>query len=484
MRDDKFGMRGLTFDDVLLVPAASDVLPSQVELKTQLTRDITLNIPMISSGMDTVTESRMAIAMAREGGLGVIHKNMSIEEQAHEVDKVKRSEHGVIVDPIFLSPQNLLSDAAEIMEKYKISGVPITEHGKLVGIITNRDMRFETDLTRQIGSCMTKDSLVTAPEGTSLEEAKAILSEHRIEKLPLVDGDGNLKGLITIKDIEKATKYPNSAKDGSGRLLVGAAVGVSKDLYDRLDALVSAKADVIIVDTAHGHSAGVLRTLKEIKQAYPHIPVIAGNVATAAGTEALIEAGADAVKVGIGPGSICTTRVIAGIGVPQITAVYESAQVGRRHGIPIIADGGIKYSGDIAKAIAAGANVVMMGNILAGTDESPGETVIYQGRSYKVYRGMGSLGAMKLGSKDRYFQTEAKKLVPEGIEGRVPYKGMLADTIFQMVGGLRASMGYCGCHNIQEMIENTQFIQITAAGLKESHPHDVSITVEAPNYSG
>ena len=484
MRDDKFGMRGLTFDDVLLVPAASDVLPHQVELKTQLTRDITLNIPMISSGMDTVTESRMAIAMAREGGLGVIHKNMSIEEQAHEVDKVKRSEHGVIVDPIFLSPQNLLSDAAEIMEKYKISGVPITEHGKLVGIITNRDMRFETDLTRQIGACMTKDSLVTAPEGTSLEEAKAILSEHRIEKLPLVDGDGNLKGLITIKDIEKATKYPNSAKDGSGRLLVGAAVGVSKDLYDRLDALVSAKADVIIVDTAHGHSAGVLRTLKEIKQAYPHIPVIAGNVATAAGTEALIEAGADAVKVGIGPGSICTTRVIAGIGVPQITAVYESAQVGRRYGIPIIADGGIKYSGDIAKAIAAGANVVMMGNILAGTDESPGETVIYQGRSYKVYRGMGSLGAMKLGSKDRYFQTEAKKLVPEGIEGRVPYKGMLADTIFQMVGGLRASMGYCGCHNIQEMIENTQFIQITAAGLKESHPHDVSITVEAPNYSG
>ena len=484
MRDDKFGMRGLTFDDVLLVPAASDVLPHQVELKTQLTRDITLNIPMISSGMDTVTESRMAIAMAREGGLGVIHKNMSIEEQAHEVDKVKRSEHGVIVDPIFLSPQNLLSDAAEIMEKYKISGVPITEHGKLVGIITNRDMRFETDLTRQIGSCMTKDSLVTAPEGTSLEEAKAILSEHRIEKLPLVDSDGNLKGLITIKDIEKATKYPNSAKDGSGRLLVGAAVGVSKDLYDRLDALVSAKADVIIVDTAHGHSAGVLRTLKEIKQSYPHIPVIAGNVATAAGTEALIEAGADAVKVGIGPGSICTTRVIAGIGVPQITAVYESAQVGRRYGIPIIADGGIKYSGDIAKAIAAGANVVMMGNILAGTDESPGETVIYQGRSYKVYRGMGSLGAMKLGSKDRYFQTEAKKLVPEGIEGRVPYKGMLADTIFQMVGGLRASMGYCGCHNIQEMIENTQFIQITAAGLKESHPHDVSITVEAPNYSG
>ena len=484
MRDDKFGMRGLTFDDVLLVPAASDVLPYQVDLKTQLTRDISLNIPMISSGMDTVTESRMAIAMAREGGMGVIHKNMSIEEQAHEVDTVKRSEHGVIVDPIFLSPQNLLSDAEELMRKYKISGVPITEHGKLVGIITNRDMRFETDLSRQIGECMTSEGLVTAPEGTSLEMAKSILSKHRIEKLPLVDKDSNLKGLITIKDIEKATKYPNSAKDASGRLLVGAAVGVSKDMYDRLDALVAAKADVIIVDTAHGHSAGVLRTLKEIKQAYPHIPVIAGNVATAAGTEALIEAGADAVKIGIGPGSICTTRVIAGIGVPQITAVYESAQVARRYGIPIIADGGIKYSGDIAKAIAAGANVVMMGNILAGTDESPGETVIYQGRSYKVYRGMGSLGAMKLGSKDRYFQSEAKKLVPEGIEGRVPYKGMLADTIFQMVGGLRASMGYCGCHNIQEMIENTQFIQITAAGLKESHPHDVSITVEAPNYSG
>ena len=439
---------------------------------------------MISSGMDTVTESRMAIAMAREGGMGVIHKNMSIEEQAHEVDTVKRSEHGVIVDPIFLSPQNLLSDAEELMRKYKISGVPITEHGKLVGIITNRDMRFETDLSRQIGECMTSEGLVTAPEGTSLEMAKSILSKHRIEKLPLVDKDSNLKGLITIKDIEKATKYPNSAKDASGRLLVGAAVGVSKDMYDRLDALVAAKADVIIVDTAHGHSAGVLRTLKEIKQAYPHIPVIAGNVATAAGTEALIEAGADAVKIGIGPGSICTTRVIAGIGVPQITAVYESAQIARRYGIPIIADGGIKYSGDIAKAIAAGANVVMMGNILAGTDESPGETVIYQGRSYKVYRGMGSLGAMKLGSKDRYFQSEAKKLVPEGIEGRVPYKGVLADTIFQMVGGLRASMGYCGCHNIQEMIENTQFIQITAAGLRESHPHDVSITVEAPNYSG
>lgn len=484
MREDKFGLRGLTFDDVLLVPAASDVLPHEVDITTNLTRDIKLNIPMISSGMDTVTESRMAIAMAREGGMGVIHKNMSIEEQAHEVDKVKRSEHGIIVDPIYLSPQNLLADAEELMRKYAISGVPVTVDGKLVGIITNRDMRFENELNKPIGEVMTKENLVTAPVGTSLEEAKAILRRHRIEKLPLVDDNGYLKGLITIKDIEKATKYPNSAKDSSGRLLVGAAVGVSKDLYDRMEALVAAKADVIIVDTAHGHSAGVLRTLKDIKKTFPFMPVIAGNVATAAGTEALIEAGADAVKVGIGPGSICTTRVIAGIGVPQITAVYECASVGRRYNIPIIADGGIKYSGDIAKAIAAGGNVVMMGNILAGTDESPGETVIYQGRSYKVYRGMGSLGAMKLGSKDRYFQSEAKKLVPEGIEGRVPYKGMLADTIFQMVGGLRASMGYCGCHNIQEMINDTQFIQITAAGLKESHPHDVSITVEAPNYSG
>ncbi|MBS5271576.1 MAG: IMP dehydrogenase [Veillonella sp.] len=484
MREDKFGLRGLTFDDVLLVPAASDVLPHEVDITTNLTRDIKLNIPMISSGMDTVTESRMAIAMAREGGMGVIHKNMSIEEQAHEVDKVKRSEHGIIVDPIYLSPQNLLADAEELRRKYAISGVPVTVDGKLVGIITNRDMRFENELNKPIGEVMTKENLVTAPVGTSLEEAKAILRRHRIEKLPLVDDNGYLKGLITIKDIEKATKYPNSAKDSSGRLLVGAAVGVSKDLYDRMEALVAAKADVIIVDTAHGHSAGVLRTLKEIKKTFPFMPVIAGNVATAAGTEALIEAGADAVKVGIGPGSICTTRVIAGIGVPQITAVYECASVGRRYNIPIIADGGIKYSGDIAKAIAAGGNVVMMGNILAGTDESPGETVIYQGRSYKVYRGMGSLGAMKLGSKDRYFQSEAKKLVPEGIEGRVPYKGMLADTIFQMVGGLRASMGYCGCHNIQEMINDTQFIQITAAGLKESHPHDVSITVEAPNYSG
>ena len=413
---------------------------------------------------------------------------MSIEEQAHEVDTVKRSEHGVIVDPIFLSPQNLLSDAEELMRKYKISGVPITEHGKLVGIITNRDMRFETDLSRQIGECMTSEGLVTAPEGTSLEMAKSILSKHRIEKLPLVDKDSNLKGLITIKDIEKATKYPNSAKDASGRLLVGAAVGVSKDMYDRLDALVAAKADVIIVDTAHGHSAGVLRTLKEIKQAYPHIPVIAGNVATAAGTEALIEAGADAVKIGIGPGSICTTRVIAGIGVPQITAVYESAQVARRYGIPIIADGGIKYSGDIVKAIAAGGNAVMLGSMLAGTDEAPGETEIYQGRRFKTYRGMGSLGAMDSthGSSDRYFQSgvnEANKLVPEGIEGRVAYKGSVADIVYQMDGGLRAGMGYCGAPDLATLTNEAQFVQITGAGLVESHPHDVQITKEAPNYS-
>ena len=486
MREDKFGLEGLTFDDVLLVPAASDVLPHQVDLKTKLTKEISLNIPVISSGMDTVTESRMAIAMAREGGIGIIHKNMTIEEQAHEVDKVKRSEHGIIVDPIFLSPQNLLSDADELMRKYRISGVPITESGRLVGIITNRDMRFETDLTKSIGECMTKEHLVTAPVGTSLEEAKSILAAHRIEKLPLVDAEGHLKGLITIKDIEKATKYPNSAKDASGRLLVGAAVGVSADLYERMDALVAAKVDVIVVDTAHGHSEGVLRTLKELKQTNPHVPVIAGNVATPEGTEALIDAGADAVKIGIGPGSICTTRVIAGIGVPQVPAVYECAKIGHRRGIPVIADGGIKYSGDIAKAIAAGASAVMMGSLFAGTDESPGETIIYQGRSYKVYRGMGSLGAMnmKSGSRDRYFQAEAKKLVPEGIEGRVPYKGAVADTVFQMMGGLRAGMGYCGCRNIEEMMNNTRFMRITAAGLKESHPHDVTITVEAPNYSG
>ncbi|MCH4178280.1 MAG: IMP dehydrogenase [Megasphaera sp.] len=483
MRSDKFGMRGLTFDDVLLVPARSDVLPKEVDVSTNLTRDIKLNIPIMSSGMDTVTEAPMAIAVAREGGIGVIHKNMSIAAQAREVDKVKRSEHGIIIDPIFLHPDNLLADANELMGKYRISGVPITVNGKLVGIITNRDMRFEEDMSRRIGDVMTKENLVTAPVGTSLAEAKAILRQHRIEKLPLVDKEGNLQGLITIKDIEKAHKYPNSAKDSNGRLLVAACVGVTHDMTDRLDALVAAKVDVVVIDTAHGHSVGVLNTLKEIKKAYQHLPVIAGNVATGEATEALIECGVDAVKVGIGPGSICTTRIIAGIGVPQITAVHECAKVAQRYGIPIIADGGIKYSGDMAKAIAAGGNVVMMGNLLAGTEESPGETVIYQGRSYKEYRGMGSLAAMGCGSKDRYFQEDAKKLVPEGIEGRVPYKGPAADTIFQMVGGLRASMGYCGCHNIKEMIENTRFIQITAAGLRESHPHDINITKEAPNYS-
>lgn len=483
MRSDKFGMRGLTFDDVLLVPAKSDVLPKEVDVSTNLTKDIKLNIPIMSSGMDTVTEAPMAIAVAREGGIGVIHKNMSIAAQAREVDKVKRSEHGIIIDPIFLHPDNLLADANELMGKYKISGVPITVDGKLVGIITNRDMRFEADMSRRIGDIMTKENLVTAPVGTSLSEAKELLRKHRIEKLPLVDSNGNLKGLITIKDIEKAHKYPNSAKDSNGRLLVAAAVGVTHDITDRLDALVGAKVDVVVIDTAHGHSVGVLNTLKEIKKAYPHLPVIAGNVATGEATEALIECGVDAVKVGIGPGSICTTRIIAGIGVPQITAVYECSKVGQRYGIPIIADGGIKYSGDMAKAIAAGGSVVMMGNLLAGTEESPGETVIYQGRSYKEYRGMGSLAAMEEGSKDRYFQEDAKKLVPEGIEGRVPYKGPAADTLFQMIGGLRASMGYCGCHNIKEMIENTRFIQITSAGLRESHPHDVNITKEAPNYS-
>ena len=483
MRTDKFGMQGLTFDDVLLVPAKSDVLPKDVDISTNLTRDIKLNVPIMSSGMDTVTEAPMAIAVAREGGIGVIHKNMSIAEQAREVDKVKRSEHGIIIDPIFLHPDNILADANELMGKYRISGVPITVNGKLVGIITNRDMRFEEDMSRRIGDTMTRENLVTAPVGTSLAEAREILRRHRIEKLPLVDQDNNLKGLITIKDIEKATKYPNSAKDSDGRLLAAAAVGVTHDMIDRIDALVAAKVDVVVIDTAHGHSTGVLHTLKEIKKAYPYLPVIAGNVATANATEALIECGVDAVKVGIGPGSICTTRIIAGIGVPQITAVYECAQVAQRFGIPIIADGGIKYSGDMAKAIAAGGNVCMIGNILAGTEESPGETIIYQGRSYKVYRGMGSMGAMEKGSKDRYFQEDAKKLVPEGIEGRVPYKGPAASTIFQMVGGLRASMGYCGCHTVKEMIENTQFIQITSAGLRESHPHDISITKEAPNYS-
>ena len=483
MFDNKFGPEGLTFDDVLLVPAQSDVLPRDVSIATRLTKNISLNIPIMSSGMDTVTEARMAIAIAREGGIGVIHKNMTIERQINEIDKVKRSEHGIIVDPIFLSPNNLLKDAHELMEKYRISGVPITEKGKLVGILTNRDLRFETELNRPIHECMTREHLITAPVGTSLETAKEILRVNRIEKLPLVDEDGNLKGLITIKDIEKAQRYPNSAKDSKGRLLVAAAVGVGADLMDRVDGIVNAKVDVIVVDTAHGHSRGVLEAIKRIKAVYPQIELIAGNVATGEATQALIEAGVDAVKVGIGPGSICTTRIIAGIGVPQITAVYNCAAAARPYGIPIIADGGIKYSGDIVKAIAAGANVVMIGNLLAGTEESPGETIIYQGRSYKVYRGMGSLGAMVEGSKDRYFQENMDKLVPEGIEGRTPYKGSVADTVFQLLGGLRAGMGYCGVGNIDELINKTQFIRITSAGLKESHPHDVIITKESPNYS-
>jgi IMP dehydrogenase len=483
MFDNKFGPEGLTFDDVLLVPGKSDVLPREVDVTTYLTKNIKLNIPIISSGMDTVTEARMAIAMAREGGVGVIHKNMPIERQANEIDKVKRSEHGIIVDPIFLSPENTLQDAHDLMERYRISGVPITSKNKLVGILTNRDLRFETDLRKKIRECMTQEHLITAPVGTSLEEAKEILGKHRIEKLPLVDSNGNLKGLITIKDIEKAQKYPNSAKDSKGRLLAAAAVGVGADMDERVEALVAAKVDVIVVDTAHGHSTGVINAVKKIRGAFPHVDLIAGNVATGEATQDLIEAGVDAVKVGIGPGSICTTRVIAGIGVPQISAVYESARVARRYNVPIIADGGIKYSGDVAKAIAAGAHVVMVGNLLAGTEESPGETVIYQGRSYKVYRGMGSLGAMAEGSKDRYFQENMDKLVPEGIEGRVPYKGSVADTLFQLVGGLRAGMGYCGVRNIDELISKTRFIRITGAGLKESHPHDVNITKEAPNYS-
>lgn len=485
MRADKFAKEGLTFDDVLLVPAKSEVVPRDVNVDTMLTKRIHLNMPIMSAGMDTVTEAKMAIAMAREGGIGVIHKNMTIEEQANEVDKVKRSEHGIIVDPVFLSPDNTLRDANDLMERYHISGVPITADNRLVGIITNRDLRFETNLSQKIGDCMTQENLITAPVGTSLEEAKEILRKHRIEKLPLVDLDGQLKGLITISDIEKAQKYPLSAKDAKGRLLVAAAVGVGHDMMERVAALVAARADVIVVDTAHGHSVGVLEAVRKIKTAFPDIDLIAGNVATAEATRDLIASGADAIKVGIGPGSICTTRVVAGIGVPQITAVFDCATEARKHGVPIIADGGIKYSGDIAKAIAAGANVIMVGGLLAGTEESPGETVIYQGRSYKTYRGMGSLGAMEKGSKDRYFQESASadKLVPEGIEGRVPYKGPVANLLFQLVGGLRAGMGYCGVRTIKEMIEDTAFVRMTAAGLRESHPHDVVITKEAPNYS-
>ena len=483
MREDKFGKQGLTFDDVLLIPAHSDVLPRDVDVRTHLTQNVTLNIPIMSAGMDTVTEAEMAIAMAREGGIGVIHKNMSIDEQAREVKLVKRSEHGIIVDPIYLAPDNTLSDADELMNKYHISGVPITENGKLVGIITNRDMRFETDLSRPISDIMTSKGLITAPEHTTMGEAKRILQAHRIEKLPLVDDDGHLKGLITIRDIEKMRKYPNSNKDSDGRLKVAAAIGVTSDVEDRVEALLDAKADVLVIDTAHGHSEGVLQTIRRLRKAFPHLELIAGNVATYDATKALIEAGVSAVKVGIGPGSICTTRVIAGIGVPQITAIYDCAKAAEGTGIPIIADGGIQYSGDIAKALGAGASCVMLGNLLAGTEEAPGEMIIYQGKNYKSYRGMGSLGAMQAGSKDRYFQQNAKKLVPEGIEGRIPYKGHVSDVLFQLIGGLRASMGYCGAKNIKAMNEDTQFIQITGAGLRESHPHDVSITKEAPNYS-
>lgn len=483
MREDKFGKQGLTFDDVLLIPAHSDVLPRDVDVRTHLTQNVTLNIPVMSAGMDTVTEAEMAIAMAREGGIGVIHKNMSIDEQAREVKLVKRSEHGIIVDPIYLAPDNTLSDADELMNKYHISGVPITENGKLVGIITNRDMRFETDLSRPISDIMTSKGLITAPEHTTMEEAKRILQAHRIEKLPLVDDDGHLKGLITIRDIEKMRKFPNSNKDSDGRLKVAAAIGVTSDVEDRVEALLDAKADVLVIDTAHGHSEGVLQTIRRLRKEFPHLELIAGNVATYDATKALIEAGVSAVKVGIGPGSICTTRVIAGIGVPQITAIYDCAKAAEGTGIPIIADGGIQYSGDIAKALGAGASCVMLGNLLAGTEEAPGEMIIYQGKNYKSYRGMGSLGAMQAGSKDRYFQQNAKKLVPEGIEGRIPYKGHVSDVLFQLIGGLRASMGYCGAKDIKAMNEDTQFIQITGAGLRESHPHDVSITKEAPNYS-
>ncbi len=474
---------GLTFDDVLLVPARSEVLPKDVDLSIQLTPVIKLNIPLMSAAMDTVTDSRMAIAMAREGGLGIIHKNMSIADQAAQVDKVKRSEHGVITDPFFLSPTHLIQDAENLMARYKISGVPICENGKLVGILTNRDLRFVTDYNRPIHEFMTSERLITAPVGTSLEEAKMILAKHRIEKLPIVDENGVLRGLITIKDIEKSTKYPNSAKDANGRLLCGAAVGVTGDVFDRIDALLDAKVDVISIDTAHGHSVGVLKQVEAIRNRYPDIQLFAGNVATAGATHDLIAAGVDCVKVGIGPGSICTTRVVAGIGVPQVTAVADCAEEADKHGIRVIADGGIKYSGDIVKALAAGGSCVMLGSMLAGTDEAPGATEIYQGRSFKVYRGMGSLAAMEAGSKDRYFQAESKKLVPEGVEGRVPYKGVLADTIYQMVGGLRAGMGYCGAPNIDHLRKNSEFIKISGAGLAESHPHDISITKEAPNYS-
>ncbi len=474
---------GITFDDVLLVPSYSEVIPNQVDLTTYLTRTIKLNIPLMSAGMDTVTEHRMAIAMARQGGIGIIHKNMSIEAQAEEGDKVKRSENGVITDPFYLSPEHTLKDADDLMGKFRISGVPITEGRKLVGIITNRDLKFEEDFSKKIKECMTSENLVTAEEGITMVEAKRILAKARVEKLPIVDKDFNLKGLITIKDIEKQIKYPLSAKDAQGRLLCGAGVGITANVLERVGALVKAHVDVIVLDSAHGHSANVIRCVKMIKEAYPELPVIAGNVATGDATRALIEAGVDAVKVGIGPGSICTTRVVAGIGVPQISAVMDCYKVAKEYGIPIIADGGIKYSGDITKAIAAGGSVCMMGSMFAGCDESPGDFELFQGRKYKVYRGMGSIAAMENGSKDRYFQSDAKKLVPEGVEGRVAYKGLVEDTVFQLLGGLRSGMGYCGAKDIKTLQETGQFVKISAASLKESHPHDIHITKEAPNYS-
>jgi IMP dehydrogenase len=480
----KFGKEGLTFDDVLLIPAESDVTPNMIELNTRLAGDIMLTTPIMTAAMDTVTEAKMAIAIAREGGIGIIHKNMTIEKQVDEVDKVKRSENGVIINPFSLTADKLVSEADELMGKYKISGVPIVDKkGKLVGILTNRDLRFLTNFNTPISEVMTKENLVTAPVGTDLKGAQQILMKHKIEKLPLVDENGTLKGLITIKDIEKAVQYPNSARDKGGRLLCGAAIGVTKDVLDRAGALIDAQVDVLVLDSAHGHSKNIMDCLKKIKAEYPHIPVIAGNIATAEGAEALIAAGADAIKVGIGPGSICTTRVVSGIGVPQITAIYDAACVAAKHNIPVIADGGIKYSGDIVKALAAGASVVMLGSLLAGCEEAPGESEIYQGRRFKVYRGMGSLGAMACGSKDRYFQEDAKKLVPEGVEGRVPYKGSVSDTIFQLVGGIRSGMGYCGCKTISLLHERAKFVRITGAGLKESHPHDIYITKEAPNYS-
>ncbi len=479
----KIVQEGLTFDDVLLIPSASDVLPSEVKLGTKLTDDICLNIPLLSAAMDTVTDSRLAIAIAREGGMGIIHKNMSIEDQASQVDKVKRSEHGVITDPFFLEPENLVKEAVGLMSKYKISGVPITKNGKLVGILTNRDLRFESNYEQPIDNVMTKNNLVTAPEGTSLAEAQKILGKHRIEKLPIVDKDGYLKGLITIKDIEKSIQYPNSARDKNGRLLVGAAVGTASNTMERIEALIGAKVDVIAIDTAHGHSKYVIDYVKKIKAKFPQITLIAGNVATAEATRALIEAGADVVKVGIGPGSICTTRVVAGIGMPQLTAVMNCAEEADKLGKRIIADGGIKYSGDIVKALGAGASAVMIGSLFAGTLESPGDIEIYQGRSFKVYRGMGSLGAMAAGSKDRYFQENAQKFVPEGVEGRVPYRGSLAEIVFQMLGGLKSGMGYCGMHTVEELRKNARFVKITNASLVESHPHDISITKESPNYS-